>query len=132
MTLEERRMGMFSANIRLHSLIDDSFTDMSATVDTGATISLIPADVLESLGVQRRHQARFEFADGRAERYDVGELLLSAEGRTTHTWAVFAEVDAEPLLGCHALEGLMVAADPYAGKLIPSPDAPPGQNGLQR
>ena len=124
-------MGMFSATIRLHSLIDDSFTDLSATVDTGASISLIPADVLERLGVQRKHQSIFEFANGRIERYDVGEFLLSSEGRTAHTWAVFGEVGAEPLLGCHALEGLMMAADPFAGKLILSPDAPPGQNGLQ-
>ena len=131
MTLEERRMGMFSVTIRLHSLVDDSFTDLSATVDTGASISLIPADVLERLGVQRRHQSIFEFADGRTDRYDVGEFLLSAEGRTTHSWAVFGEDDAEPLLGCHAMEGLMLAADPYAGKLILSPDAPPGQNGAQ-
>ena len=131
MTLEERRMGMFSVTIRLHSVVDDSFTDLSATVDTGASISLIPADVLERLGVRRRHQSIFEFADGSTERYDVGEFLLSAEGRTTHTWAVFGEVGSEPLLGCHALEGLMVAADPYAGKLIPSPEAPLGQNGSQ-
>lgn len=131
MTREERRMGMFSANVTLHSFVDDSSVSLSATVDTGASISLIPADVLERLGVTRRHQSVFEFADGRIEHYDVGELLLTAEDRTTHTWAVFGEVGAEPLLGCHALEGLMLAADPYAGRLIASPNAPSAQNGLQ-
>ena len=132
MTLEERRMGMFSVTIRLHSLIDESFTDLSATVDTGASFSLIPADVLERLGVERTQRSIFEFADGRIERYDVGELRMSTEGRTTHTWGIFGPVGTEPLLGCHALEGLMLAADPYAGKLIQSPEDPPGQNGSQR
>ena len=125
-------MGMFSVTIRLHSQIDDSFTDRSATVDTGASFSLIPADVLERLGVERTHRSIFEFADGRIERYDVGELRMSTVGRTTHTWGIFGPVGTEPLLGCHALEGLMLAADPYAGKLIQSPEDPPGQNGSQR
>ena len=125
-------MGMFSVTIRLHSLIEESFTDLSATVDTGASFSLIPADVLERLGVERTQRSIFEFADGRIERYDVGELRMSTGGRTTHTWGIFGPVGTEPLLGCHALEGLMLAADPYAGKLIQSPEDPPGQNGSQR
>ena len=131
MTLEERRMGLFSVTVRLHSLLDDSFTDLSATVDTGANFSMIPANVLDDLGVERAHRAAFELADGSRAEYDVGELRVTVEGQTTHTWAGFAEVGTEPLLGCYAMDGLMLAADPYAGKLILSPDAPPGQNGLQ-
>ncbi len=125
-------MGMFSADLRLHSPVDDRFTDLRATVDTGASYSMIPANVLEYLGVERTHRTAFELADGRVMEYDIGELRVTAEGRTTHTWVGFSDVGTEPLLGAYTLEGLRLAADPYSGKLIQSPDDRPGSNGLRR
>ena len=46
-------MGMFEVKVRLSSLVaPDRSSEVSLLVDTGAIISWIPQEILQSLGVQ--------------------------------------------------------------------------------
>ena len=59
-------MGMFEVTARLTSLVaPDRSSEVSLRVDTGATISWIPEDVLQGLGVQPYSTLPFALADGR-------------------------------------------------------------------
>ena len=49
-------------------------------VDTGATYSVFPRDVLERLGVRPRAKAAFELGDGRIVDYDIGSVEASIDG----------------------------------------------------
>lgn len=81
---------------------------VDALVDTGATYTLLPADLLLGLGLSPEEQ----------------------RGRATRTIAIFGEAGSDPLLGAFTLEGLGLAADPVNRRLISvagrlKPAAPP-------
>ncbi len=89
-------------------------------VDTGATISFVPAEVLASLGIEPRWTGReFETASGAVIRRSVGAASLSIDGRETITPVVFGEPDDAVVLGAVALESLGLVVDPIARRLIP-------------
>jgi predicted aspartyl protease len=57
-------MGMFDVTVKLASLTSpDKTTDVSLLVDTGATLSWIPREVLEKLGVTPFSRLPFTLAD---------------------------------------------------------------------
>ncbi|MBI2000811.1 MAG: aspartyl protease family protein, partial [candidate division NC10 bacterium] len=59
-------------------------------VDTGATISFVPADVLANLGIEPRWAEReFETASGAVIRRRVGVASLAVDGHETITPVVF-------------------------------------------
>ena len=85
-------------------------------VDTGATLSVLPAALLERLEIRRIQRRRvFGFA-GDAER-DIGTAnmrYLDAEAGIT---VAFGEPGDPPIMGVTALEVLGFSADPVNNKL---------------
>lgn len=94
---------------------------VEALVDTGSTYLSLPRPLLEALGVVPHTSDRFVSADGREAECEIGHALLKIGGRETITLVVFAEPDRPPLLGAYALEGLRLAPDPVARRLVPVP-----------
>jgi predicted aspartyl protease len=89
-------------------------------VNTGATISFVPAEVLTSLGIEPRWTGReFETASGAVIRRSVGSASLLIDGRETITPVVFGEPGDAEVLGAVALESLGFVVDPIARRLIP-------------
>jgi clan AA aspartic protease len=103
------------------SLAGGPFERLEALVDTGATYTWVPKDVLERLGAEPEEQWPFVLADGREVTYPIGGVRLRYAGRTRATVAVFGEPDSEPRLGVVTLEELGLAADPVHRRLIPVP-----------
>lgn len=89
-------------------------------MDTGASYTALPAELLERLGVPRTEAWPFRLADGREVEMDIGETTVRVNGRTTHTVVVFADAGTA-LLGAYTLEGLRMAADPIGRRLISVP-----------
>ena len=95
-------------------------------VDTGAELSWFPADVLESLGIERRKVWRFRQADGSVLSRWTGPAFVYAAGTSATDDVVFGESGDLVLLGARSLEGLNLRMDPVAKRLIdagPSPAA---------
>jgi len=88
-------------------------------VDTGATLSWIPRDLLQSLGIRPTSRLEFQLADGRVLQRDVGAALFTINGRTLPIPVAFAELGEEAVLGATTLEALGFAVDPVEKKLIP-------------
>ena len=51
---------------------------------------------------------------------DYGESRATIDGDTVTTIIVFGKDDAPPLLGAYTLEGLALAVDPEAQRLVPT------------
>jgi clan AA aspartic protease len=97
--------------------------EVDALVDTGAVRSVIPAQVLQNLGLQIRGQRVAEYADGRHENVGVSEsLVFKLLDRDTLEEALV--LGDEVLIGQTVLEKLDLLADCANQRLVPNPAHP--------
>ena len=114
-------MGHFRVALQVGNRAGERFEPIEALVDTGATYTWIPRDVLTRLGVTPEEEWPFVLVDGREVRYPVAWMLMRMGERTQPTIIVFGEPGSEPILGVFALEGFRLAADPVNRRLISVP-----------
>ena len=74
-------MGTFSVQIGVSRPYGTESVSLDALVDTGATYSVFPRDVLISLGVAVEGNRTFELADNRIAELPVGHATISLAGR---------------------------------------------------
>lgn len=113
-------MGTFTVAVTImHPTRPGSSARLELLVDTGATISFVPADMLANLGIEPRWADReFETVSGAVIRRPVGVASLAVDGHETIAPVVFGQRDAA-VLGAVALESLGLIVDPIARRLIP-------------
>ena len=111
-------MGTFSVGIEVGDPTESRFETVDALVDTGASHTWVPRDVLERLGVEPHTRWEFETADGRVIERDVAETRVRYNGQTHTTFVVFGDVGSQPLLGAYTLEGFLLAPDPVNRRLV--------------
>ena len=99
----------------------ERFEPIEALVDTGATYTWVPRDVLERLGVVPEEEWPFVLADGREVRYPMAWISIRLGERVQPTIAVFGEPGSEPILGVVTLEEFRLAADPVNRRLVSVP-----------
>lgn len=87
-------------------------------VDTGAELSWAPAEVLESLGIARVKQIRFQQADGSILTRWVGFAVLYVPEAFTVDEVVFGEHGDQVLLGARTLEGMNLKVDLVGKRLV--------------
>ena len=110
---------------RRGQLADDQVRryEADALVDTGAVRSILPAHVVQKLGLDIRGQRVAEYADGRKETFGVTEpIIIDIGGRDTLEEALV--LGDEVLIGQTVLEKLDLFVDCYGQKLIPNPAHP--------
>ena len=111
-------MGTFSVAIQVGNLEGPVFIDLDALVDTGATYTVLPDDLLGQLAIKSEGQRSFELADDRVQPYSIGYARLRLNGTETITQVVFGANRSFPLLGAVTLEQLGLAVDPVHQRLI--------------
>lgn len=111
-------MGTFSVTIRV-ATADQRSEELEALVDTGATNTVVPADILRRLGVQPHRKSVFQLADGRQMEMEIGRAWVSVDGQQEFTQVVFGPEGSEPVLGAITLEEMNLSVDPIARKLVP-------------
>lgn len=94
---------------------------LEVLVDTGATYTWIPRDVLGGLGATPAASYPFVLADGRTVEYGVAQVRTRIDGREWLTLCIFGEPETEPLLGVVTLEEFGLGVDPVNQQLIPVP-----------
>src|ERR1051326_5272463 len=114
-------MDLLRVTIHLAGATGDSSKSIEALVDTGASYSWIPRDVLEGLGVRPDEERVFVLADGREVRYPMAWVRARLDDRTQAPLGVCGESGTEPLLGAFTLEGFGLGVDPVNRRLIPVP-----------
>ena len=112
-------MGTFSVPIQVAASPSARYVSMDALVDTGATYSMIPSDVLTELGVAVEETRSFEIADGSEAEFQSGEASIRVEGKRVTAVVVFAPEGTAPLLGATTLEMASLGVDPIRKVLVP-------------
>jgi len=112
-------MGTFSVTIAVGTPDRRSFCEVDAVVDTGATFSSAPRNVLEELGHRPIARRTFELADGRIVELDLGEVPIRINGEVRTTNCTFADGGTPVLLGAVTLEQFLLTPDPVHKRLVP-------------
>ncbi len=113
-------MGTFKCPLRISSMDGRQVQDLEATVDTGAAYTTLPARLLRNLGIKPMDKGVFLLADGRRVEMEIGRAWATINGASEITLVVFGDDDAPALLGAYTLEGLRLAVDPIAQRLVPT------------
>jgi clan AA aspartic protease len=111
-------MSTFNVPIQVGSPSGGEFQPVSALVDTGASHTMLPGDMLATLGVVVIEKVAFNLADERTVEYDVGEARIRLDGRERTTLVIFGPNGSEPLLGTTTLQLFNMAADTVGERLF--------------
>jgi predicted aspartyl protease len=94
--------------------------DLELLVDSGATYTVIPANVLKSLEIESIRLIRLRLADNRVIEKPLGEIGIEIEGyKVSATPVVFGD-EGIYLLGSVTMEQLGLMPDPVYKKLKPT------------
>lgn len=93
---------------------------LSGMIDTGSLYSIIPASLLDGLGIARDEPERFVLADGSILEMPIGLALLEMDGRARTVHVAFGPDDNIIVVGAMTLERFGVAVDPVRQRLIPA------------
>ena len=75
--------------------------EIAALADTGATLTVIPGEILRRLGIQKVRTVSLMLADGHRAQRDVGDAAVSVNGESVPCRVVFGESGDAVLLGPH-------------------------------
>ena len=112
-------MGTFAVTLGVADPQGSRYEEVEAIVDTGAAYTVLPASILEGLGVEPHETRGFVLADGHRVERGFGRTWMSLDGRKEVSPVVFWDEDSPPLLGAVTLEIFGLAVDPVDGRLVP-------------
>jgi predicted aspartyl protease len=116
----EEAVGLFSVRIGVAHPTDPSRqAEVELLVDTGATLSWVPREILDPLGVPRLGRRPFPLADGRQIGRETAGVVMRLDGTQALVTVVAGEPGDGRLLGATALETLGYGVDPIGRRLVP-------------
>jgi len=124
--IEETKMGKVVEKIKLTSLFEpEKSVEVDAIIDTGATMLVLPQDVIEELGLRKIGERRVRYANNQIQIKSVYRgVILELKGRDG-IFDVLGEFEgSEPLVGQIVLEALDLIVDPITKTVLPNPRSP--------
>jgi predicted aspartyl protease len=115
-------MGMFKKKVKVSNVYDTSkLFEEEFWVDTGALYSLIPNNLLESIGFEPEGTKNILLANGRTDRKLFGYCRFNIEEIPENAICpvIAGSNDSVLLLGATALDNFAVEADPVNKTLNP-------------
>ena len=83
--------------------------------------SLVPSDILASLGIEPHSVREFVLANGEIARRNMGSAVFEYRGVRGDSLVIFGEPGDVPLMGATTLEGFGFILDPFRRELKPMP-----------
>jgi len=119
-------MGSFRVDLELENPARPGVRRLvrSALVDTGAELSWVPAELLESLGVERNNKWHFRQADGTVLERWTGTVIVQVAGKRAGDEVVFGAPGDLTLIGSRTMEGLNFRVEPVTKQLVDAGPAP--------
>jgi clan AA aspartic protease len=90
-------------------------------IDSGAIYSVVPAPILDKLGIKPLSRQEFRLADGTKIVRKKGVAVFKYGDRIGGADVIFGEEDDSVLLGAFSLEALGLSLDPLKRELTPLP-----------
>ncbi len=112
-------MGTFAVQVEVGALSNTNSVTVEALVDTGATHSVFPSNMLRQLGLEPVDTKKFSLADERKVELGIGQVRLRMGGQEWIVLVIFGPDDTGPLIGATTLETFGFAVDPIGKRLIP-------------
>jgi clan AA aspartic protease len=116
-------MGKVIEKVKLTSLFDSMKTrEVEAVIDTGATMLVLPQNVVDELGLRKIRDAKVKYANNKVEpKWVYGAVTIELHGRVGIFEALAEDAGSQPLVGQIVLEALDLVVDPRTRTLIPNP-----------
>ena len=113
-------MGTFRTTVLIQNPLrrGETMAMPDTLVDTGAELTWVPRELLESLGIRVEKHLGFRTADGRIINRDIGYAIVHAGGTHTIDEVAFAEPGDLVLLGARSLEGMNLRVDSRNKQLL--------------
>ena len=112
-------MGEFTWPVGVWSADGERVETVDALVDTGASYSMFPRNMLERLGIVRLWKRGFEQADGSVIERDTGRAMLRINDDEDVQRVIFGDDGSEPLIGAGTLQGFLLVVDTASEELVP-------------
>jgi clan AA aspartic protease len=115
-------MGLTTLEIEVGNPANPQETEkVEFLIDSGARYSVVPAPILERLGIQPLAVQEFRLADGSKIARRKGIALFRYGDRIGGADVIFGEEGDSVLLGAFTLEALGLSLDPLRRELKPLP-----------
>ncbi|MDF2958173.1 MAG: putative aspartyl protease [Candidatus Alkanophagales archaeon MCA70_species_1] len=119
-------MGKVVEKVKLTSLFEpEKSLEVEAVIDTGATMVVLPRDIVEKLGLRKMREVKVRYANNKVETRPIyGVVNIELKGRSANLDVLVEERGSQPLIGRVLLELLDLIVEPKTRKLIPNPASP--------
>lgn len=119
-------MGKIVEKIKLRSLFDSTKSiEVNAVIDTGATMLVLPQNLIRELGLMKIREATVKYANNQTQQKSVyAGVLVEIKGRVGSFDALAEEEGTEPLIGQIVLEELDLVVEPTSRTVLPNPRSP--------
>jgi clan AA aspartic protease len=113
-------MGLTKTNLKLKKNEDlTENIDLEFLIDSGASYSLVPTNILKKLHIEPKKEMSFVLADGTSIKRKIGNAYFILDSNEAYSPVIFGEKGDEPLLGAVTLENMGLMLDPFQKKLHP-------------
>lgn len=113
-------MGTFHVDVTVANLNDPARRrQVSLMVDTGATYTTLPRDLVDALGCPAIGARRVLLANGREEEWPIATIGVIVDGQEGPTFCLIGPPGGPALLGAVTLEEFALGVDPVAKRLVP-------------
>ena len=112
-------MGAFKTQVTITKREGGNSLAFDAWVDTGAAYTQIPESALHEIGIEPFGMLPVVYADGREDERPIGRAEAAVNGTSADVLIVFGPDGAEPLVGAHTLQSLMLLVDSPNERLVP-------------
>jgi len=99
----------------------DKTRSVQFLIDSGAVYSVVPAALLDELGIKPLADKTFRLADGSKISRKKGVAIFKYKSEIGGADVIFGEPGDSTLLGAFTLEALGLALDPLRRELLPLP-----------
>ena len=115
-------MGLTVLELEVGNPVSPEVTEkVEFLIDSGAIYSVVPARVLERLGIRPLTEQQFRLADGTKITRKKGGAVFRYGERVGVAYVIFGEEGDYTLLGALSLEALGLSLDPLRRELKPLP-----------
>jgi clan AA aspartic protease len=111
-------MRTFRVGLEIGDPSGSRWQKVDALVDTGASYTWVPRELLEGLGVRPQFKREFLAAGDRVIKRDMGIAMVRWDGQALPTLVVFGDEGSASMLGAYTLEGFSLAVDPVNKGLV--------------